>query len=182
MATVLIMALAPGQNLVNTEHDAPVLFDNDNFDIKDTIWGGDAIRINHKKTPHGEIITPLAPDAKTLTITGEYLAADHVVDGKFVYPFARLDRWRRKLYQTTVTWPDANNPWTTEELADLTGISGFDALFAATPSTFIEIQGSDTLSFFIVSITPKFTQYFSSTPQIVPFTIKLIEASTGQAR
>ena len=172
MATVIAMSLVVGES--PHVNDGPFLLDNDKFSIKDTIFGGGATRFNRKKTVHSEIVTPLGEDARTLTIVGEYAAVDHVFDGKFRYPFGKLARWKNEQHKILLEWPGANNPW------------GYEFLYAPDPLSGVlegtSIIGTASFRWFIQDVTPKFLEYHGSTPQVVTFSIKLIEATNGMAR
>ena len=172
MATVIAISLAVGES--PHVNDGPFLLDNDKFSIKNTFLGGGSTRFNRKKTAHSEIITPLGDDARTLTIVGEYSAADHVFNGKFRYPFGKLARWKNEKHKVLLEWPGANNPW------------GYEVIYAPDSSLNVpegtSIIGTASFRWFLQDITPNFIEYHSSTPQVVTFSIKLIEATTGLAR
>ena len=179
MATALSIVPVAGQvGLDTTGHDEPLLFDDDKFHFADNAWGGGAIRFNHKKTAHGEIVTPLAPDARTLTVNGEYHAMDHVEEEVFRYPFARLERWRLSLYKVILEWPGANRPWALEVIHRGEpnpidpGVPGIVS---------VSTVGPESLQWYLVSITPTFEEFFASTPQVVQFSIQLREAKDGLA-
>ena len=177
MSTVLsIVPVAGQQGLDATGYDEPQLLDDDNFDIASNTWGGGEIRFQHLKTAQGEIVTPLAPNARTLEISGEYHAANHVVDGVFRYPFSRLERWKLSKYKVILEWPGANRPWAVEVLhrGESNPINPGIA-----PIVSVTTVGPESLQWYLQSISPTFEEFFASTPQVVQFSIKLREAKDG---
>lgn len=177
MSAVMILTPVTGQAGLNTSGlDAPQLLDDDKFSVETTAWGGGSVNFSRKKTRRSEIIRPLSVSAYTLTINGEYHAMDHVVDGVFQYPFAKLERWKRSFFKLVMEWPGANKPWAVESV-----LEGVFEPGAAQPSIpeLVNRFGPETLQWYLQDVTPSFEEYFKSTPQVVQFTIKLLEAKEG---
>ena len=178
MSTVITISPVAGQPGIDvTGLDDPFLLDNDDFIINNSAWGGGKTDFQRLKTQHSEIVTPLGTTARTLSINGEYHAVDHVHDGVFRYPFARIERWRLSRFKLVLEWPEANKPWAMEVIHRPAAIESVVPGVSALPV--VNIVGPETIQWYIEELTPTFEEYHASTPQVVQFVIKLVEAKDG---